>query len=438
LTIAGFNREVNWLIIIAYKNEVNMCLNKIGYFIMVLGLILFLGSCARNKKFQNKAEDQYKLGNYEVATFYAIESLKLKPDYQKAQQTLKQCYPLAITQRSQKILKLKERKDDDRWEDLLVEYMALQKLNDALGSLAPLSDPETGQGIRFDLRDYSVEIAEAKSHVAENYYRKGIHQSRIDDSKAGQRIAAEYFKKAMAFVPNYLDSASRYEIARQNAVTRIAIMPFEDKSGSHNRYGAIADILMDQILDQLMQNATDMEYTELITRDRIEALLEEQELGASGLVDENSAAAIGHLLGAHTILSGKILQINHVPAKLIQHDITESVQVEPVDDVADKDRTISCTISKYVSSTSMQVLASYTMLDVSTGKILSHKSFDPLYEYTYEWGKYVEGDKNALSEEQKSLLEMAEENPPTARQMLNRVLADLGDEIADHLLRQIQ
>lgn len=408
----------------------------INLILLLLCLMAGLASCARNKKLQNQAETMYRKGNYEAAAFYAVESLKLKPDYRKAQITLKETWPKAVLERSERVMLLRERQDDEKWEALLGEYLALEKLNNGIRSLPPLTDPETGLRINFDLRDYSSQISEAKENTAASYYQKGMHQSRMDTSKAGQRIAAEYFKKAMNILPNYLDSAARYETARQNAVTRIAILPFEDKSGTMKRYGSVPDILGDMIISDLMQQGDKLDYTELITRDRIDQVIQEQQLGTSGLIDENSAATIGHLLGAHAILSGNVLQINHESPRTINREQVAKAEIE--EEGKDEPIKISCTYTKFTRSCGFQILASYTLLDVSSGKILTHKSFNPSYDWEDSWARIVDGDDRALSAEELELVKKPEPLPPSATNMFNRVLQNLSREIVNHVMGNIR
>ncbi|MDD4687721.1 MAG: CsgG/HfaB family protein [Candidatus Cloacimonetes bacterium] len=404
--------------------------------LLVLGILIAMFACARNKRFQSQAESMIKQGRYESAAYFAIESLKLKPDYLKAQTSLKQAYPQAVLSRLERVNRLKESNDDYKWEKIHLEYNALNKLNKAVEALFPLINPENGLAIRFDVMDVSAEIAEASELAADLYYHKALHQSRISIDKESQQEAAKLFKKAMSFVPNYLDSAQRYQAARQKAVMRIAILPFEDISGNNRSYGALTNILSDLIISNLLQQNNALEYTEFITRDRIDVLMKEQQLGVSGMIDENSAANIGHLLGANSILTGKILQISYNKPRTVQTSITETSVV--ADREKDEEIEISCSITKYTKTASLQILASYTLVDVSTGKILSHNSFNPSYKFQESWGAKLGGDERALTTEQKKLISKEEILAPSASEMTNMVLEMLSTEIVEHLIGYLE
>lgn len=86
------------------------------------------------------------------------------------------------------------------------------------------------------------------------------------------------------------------------AADRVAVMDFENKS----QYGGW----------RLGRGASDMLNTELVKtgkftmleRDRINAILKEQTLGASGRVDPTTASKIGKLIGAEYIVTGAVTE----------------------------------------------------------------------------------------------------------------------------------
>jgi len=87
---------------------------------------------------------------------------------------------------------------------------------------------------------------------------------------------------------------------------RIAVMDFANNSGWTTwgeRLGAAA---ADELVTQLVQSG---EFT-VIERDRLLAILAEQQLGTTGAVDAPTAARIGELLGVQVILTGSITQFS--------------------------------------------------------------------------------------------------------------------------------
>lgn len=91
-------------------------------------------------------------------------------------------------------------------------------------------------------------------------------------------------------------------VATASAKDRVAIMDFENKS----QYGGW----------RLGQGASDMLATELVKtgkfsvmeRDRLSAILKEQDLGASGRIDPSTAARIGKIIGVEYIITGAVTE----------------------------------------------------------------------------------------------------------------------------------
>lgn len=403
--------------------------------LIITTIILASGfaGCAKNKNLHKKALNYFEKGDYDSATFLAVESLMLKPDYDKAFYTLKEAYPKANQEHVDQIAALQNADTDDKWERILAEYLALDKLHRAVRRLPAISDPNTGARLYFDLRDYEPEIALARDNAAENYYQKGIHQSMIDSSRSSQKKAAGFFKSALNLAPGYKDSSLRYETARQNAITRVAITDFENKSGVGDSYGAIADILTDLVLSYILQDQGRSEFVEIITRGQMDQVLREQELSTSGLVDENSAARIGMLLGAQEILSGRILQVDYVRPRITTIDQHETAKVDIEDDTDEGLGTIevNCHFRKYTKSSTLRILASYSVVDVSTGRIKTQESLSTALSFEADWGRIISGDARALNTEQKNLVKKSEASAPSAKEMVNEALDELSREIAD-------
>jgi hypothetical protein len=417
-----------------------MSLNRASILLVLMILLLLGGGCAKNKRIYKEADKYLQRGDYHRASLLAAESLSLKPSYAKAQQALKVAYPRALQEHQERIMQLKSAENPELWPQILSLYEELHKLNNAVRNLPSIIDSETGERIRFDFSDYSSEIAEAKVNSAEYHYSQGLHFSRMGSDAATQKKAAGSFKSAMQYVPDYKDSSLRYEEARQKAVRRLAILPFEDKSGSRNRYGAITDILADQIIGSIMQNKVKMEFIELITRDQIDKVISEQQLSSSGLIDEASAARIGVLLGAHEILSGRILQIDYNAPRTVTVDLIEknNITIEAEDGEEDEELEVECYYRKYTKRASVQILASYSVVEVSTGKINTQQSFTASRTFEDEWARFISGDRRALNPQQKALIAKSEPWPPSDKDMINAALSELSQSIVSHFSRYLQ
>jgi curli biogenesis system outer membrane secretion channel CsgG len=99
------------------------------------------------------------------------------------------------------------------------------------------------------------------------------------------------------------------------AKDHVAIMDFENKS-QHGGW-------------RLGQGASDILTTELVKagkfdvmeRDRLAAIIKEQNLGASGRIDPSTAARIGKIIGVEYIITGAITEYGQSKSSLGFQDI---------------------------------------------------------------------------------------------------------------------
>lgn len=407
-------------------------------------LILFtlvLSGCGKNVTLYNQAKKHYKAGEFESALESSAQSLQLKPGYLKAQDLLKEVYPRALKLRMDNVNRLKAANDALMWDKLVPEYEALIKIQTTMSGLPRLVHPKTGEVFMYDPIDYNPQLKESRENAAEYHYQKGLQLSRQSEAPEIQKEAAKEFKLAVEFVSGYKDSLARYEQARKKAVKRIAILAFEDVTGTKSRFGGLPDMLVDNIVGNLINDKASAEFLEIISRAQIDAVLQEQQLSASGLVDESSTANLGQLLGAHEILSGKILQIDSVPARTTSVQLKESATIEIEQGEAESDpeseeetepakikQDVQCLYNKFTKTASARITASYTIVDVSSGKIKIQNTYTGVFEWSETWARKESGDDRALTPATKALIAKAEPFPPSDSQIVNNALKDLSDQ----------
>jgi curli biogenesis system outer membrane secretion channel CsgG len=94
--------------------------------------------------------------------------------------------------------------------------------------------------------------------------------------------------------------------AQSTEKVRIAVMNFENNSTWSYWGDNLGKAAADELVTQLFQTGS---YS-IIERAQLNALLAEQDLGASGAVDSSTAARIGQLLGVQLVLTGSITQFS--------------------------------------------------------------------------------------------------------------------------------
>jgi TolB-like protein len=110
----------------------------------------------------------------------------------------------------------------------------------------------------------------------------------------------------------------------------MAVLPF-DNSGSYGQDKENFDALQKGIAGMLISELAGNPAARVLERDEIQKLLEEQNLGASGRVDPQTAAKVGKLVGARYVITGTFIDFYgdfRLDARLINVETSEIVKVE--------------------------------------------------------------------------------------------------------------
>ncbi len=109
--------------------------------------------------------------------------------------------------------------------------------------------------------------------------------------------------RSMAALMLVAGVAATHAAAAQDTRAAIGVMPF-DNGGSYGLesedFAAFEIGLQQMLITELAVNAE----LRLVERSRLKGLMEEQDIGASGRVDANTAARIGQLIGARYMILG--------------------------------------------------------------------------------------------------------------------------------------
>ena len=133
--------------------------------------------------------------------------------------------------------------------------------------------------------------------------------------------------------------------------TRIAVLDFENYSG---RGGAkLGSAVADRLISLLLKS----DRFVIIERQRIDEIFQEQALGQSGAITEETAPQVGELLGVEAIILGDVLEVM---------EETGSHSFSNKDDDDDNDKW-----SFALKATVGHVKFSYRMVDVNTGEIIA-------------------------------------------------------------------
>lgn len=415
--------------------------NKVlpSYFIALM-LFLIFGCAAFTQygKLESSARQHWVQGNYDSAVFDCAKALKLKPDYEKAQVLIQDAFKAAVNAHQSKLAELQPSTAKFKWGDIVSEYEGLTKINKAIKELPTLRVKKTNAEITFEVTDISKELAEAKTNAAEAHYQEGLSLSQ-EEGVDIQKQAAKEYKAAMRYIPEYKDAAGLYEVARRKGIKRIAVIPFEDKTGKAGKYGDMSGMIVDDIVSDVMNDASAMEFLEIISRDQLEAVMLEQNLGLTGILDDNTAMAIGKVLGVHELLTGKISQIVYTPVNTVTKNVRQEgtirVEAGTYKDKKGKTRTkyvdkdVYADVRVYTRTTKAKITGSYRIIEVKTAKLKKSESFTGNANWEHAWATF-RGDERALDRATSRLVSASEEPAPVETEMINRAGKSLSQSLS--------
>lgn len=385
----------------------------------------------------NRAEKAERSGDYYKAVLECVESLKINHDYEKPLLLMDIVFPLAIKSYNQKLGRYLK-KGNKNWDMIIKSYQEIIYMIDSVERLNLLR-----QEIWFnssDLRDYELELIETKENAASFYYNHAV-MLMSKDNQEDYKKSAQAFKKSQTYFNDYKDSIELYNFCRQKAIKRIAIMAFENKSGN-TEFGAIGEEVSDAIISKILRDSNLMEYVEIISRDQIDRIINEQKLSQSGIVEYEHTIDLGKILGVQEMITGKVsrIQVSNIDEVTKNESFKKRVTVDyeyyTDDNGKQKKRAIKgdvkakAKIYKITRTANMSVSA--TLLDIESAKILYSNSIREEYKFEYEWATYT-GDKRALSYQLKSLIRKEAETAPSKGSMIT----ELSNKISKKLKREL-
>lgn len=176
-------------------------------------------------------------------------------------------------------------------------------------------------------------------------------------------------------------------------IKKIAIVDFQgpERSGSQ-----IATLLQ----SYLMQS----DYFEIMERDQLKRILDEQNLGMSGVVDETSAVQVGRLLGVDAMLFGEATSYEVEPDERGTEKVEDKVGTGKYEEVDEKNIFTGKTrkVKKEIMKTVLvdrhyrirrgTVAINFRVVSVESGVLLAVESESK----SYNSGKVIEGSYNTL------------------------------------------
>ena len=242
-------------------------------------------------------------------------------------------------------------------------------------------------------------------------------------------MLAKAFKEAQKFVENYKNSEELYTEARAEALTTLLILPFEGNN-------VLANYIRNQFM--IIQSNESKEFLQIISRDQVNHILNEQKFQLSGMVKNDQLVEIGEFNAANQILSAT-LTTTHRPSETIK---TENIKQEKNiiirkekyidDDGVEKINKIKddvyATVKYFKKSSEAALVLTFQIIDLNSGLTIYSDNIKTKAVFFHDWATY-DGDKRALSRNYSQLVKKKEKFAPSESELSMKAAEKLSNKL---------
>lgn len=288
--------------------------------VLVLALALSALSCASSSELARRSETALRSHDYERAYREAKSSLAKNSTNGRARMALSSAAAHLIDQKEQRILNLAPR-DTLEAAEACIELEELRAEAIRFGATLPVH------------AEFAATAGVLRQRAAAKLYREGLAHAKQDRPKQAYRE----FVTARRYVAGYRDLDTRIPKVWQQAVTRVAVLPFDDDTRMPGLSREIADEMHKELGSRV--RSKDFEFTELIPAEKIYDQLSVSRLGA---LSREDAVALGRKLGADRVVWGRFSDLrtdsrtdryqNSIWHKIVQRD-TSGRNIEHYEEV---------------------------------------------------------------------------------------------------------
>jgi len=440
--------------------------------VIVLCFLFGLGHSALIADEYNDAKKAYEAGQNDAALRLLVIKLRRDSDHKDAIALFKTVLNLVIDKRQKAAQDYEARKD---WDKAFDEYEALNKINELISSITPVEETKVdGRKVKKPIEIPKIDVSAQRENVINNaveaHYQKGVSlmqtvgssdraveefdaaRKYITDYKDSRELSAEAlyrdavdlnakkdyknavkkFRRCQEYVSGYKDSATLAEQVKQTAIRRVAVMPFSNLSGK-TQFGEVGQILTERIISATMQKQP--EFLEFVTREYVQQLLQEQAMGQSAVIDENTAAKVGKLTGIHAFIFGKVLMItaSYPPETAVNGSSSKN----KVSYKTGEQYTVTANWTKHTLQGYVEMSGSFQIVDVEKGTIVKSENITKRAEDRAQWVTFI-GDEDAIGREVKSHHTTGQRSLEPAEALASKLIESISNDLATRLVKFFQ
>ncbi|MGB0390042.1 MAG: CsgG/HfaB family protein [Salibacteraceae bacterium] len=237
----------------------------------------------------------------------------------------------------------------------------------------------------------------------------------------------DLFVRVIKMNGNYKQAPYYRDESLVNGRLTIAILPFEDESKTSYMSASLKRLIL-----QGGSSKKDP-FLVYIDRENMDALLNEQKLGLTGVIDENTAAETGKLLGAKFLIKGRIINYNHIyePLQTRVETAYEERTVRKYNSVQgyyyNQKTYVKTNYKLNTIKRTVECKIELSLISTETGEVVLSQSYSQKKDDNLQFGEYSKDAKNLYPGYYKSLSYASAEDlvdkSIIEKQKLERVIA---------------
>lgn len=327
---------------------------------------IVLLSCSTGKKALQK-------GNYYDAISKAVERLKSDPGNTKAQQVVKDGYPLLLQWSQEEFDLALSSNQAFKWERTINLMDQTNRLSELIRTTP------AARKIISQPKSYTSELNMAYEKAAQERYQTGLHfleQLTREDAK----IAYQHFTKADQLIPAFKDVSQKLLLAKELATLNVIV---EAATVNTRTYKLSSEFFYNQVFEFLNNKYPESGFVNFYSPQQAEKLNIKQ---PDYIVK----------MEFHDFSVGNLVRNEK------EQELTNRVKIETKDTTRVSYKSYKAKLKTYTDKVISGGRLNYKIIDFKTNKLMRNKLVPGEFIWINEYAIYV-GDKKALTEHQYQL-----------------------------------
>lgn len=209
------------------------------------------------------------------------------------------------------------------------------------------------------------------------------------------REAYDKFNQVIKRKADYKDARILSSQCLEKGMYTIALLSFENASGTPNLEAKVSAYTLEAL------TSINDPFLRVVDREHMQAILQEQKLQLSGVIDEATAVSVGQLVGAQAILTGTVLNYTSKNGQVStrNREAYEAYKVKKLNSEDGKyyyeTRYKPVSYTEYSNSNSCSVSFQYKLINLKTGELIKTDIIEKSVIDEVSYAKY-DGNTNEL------------------------------------------